>query len=111
MENATIIVGKIHALGTEEKVSESSSVTKQNLVVVTEGERPQHIPIDFINGKCGNELAMLKAGDPIKVTCNITGREYDNPTKGKQYFLGLAGWKVESDAIKVGRVDGGDGNF
>lgn len=93
--NSAIIEGVIHFIGEEAKVSETSNTTKQLVVVKTDGQYTQHVPVSFINGKCGNELSNLREGDQIKITVNINGREYDNPQKGKQYFIDLSGWKVE----------------
>ena len=90
-----IIEGILHFCGDEEKVSESSALTKQTAVVKTDGQYTEYIPIEFLNGKCGAELEKKYLDDRVKIHVNIKGREYKKDGEEPRYFLSLQGWKVE----------------
>jgi len=55
-----IINGFVKLIGEEQQVS--ASFTKRELVVSTEEQYPQHILINFTQGKCNNQLDQLKVG-------------------------------------------------
>jgi single-strand DNA-binding protein len=90
------IEGKVKKNGPSETVG-TSSTTKAEVVVSTEEQYPQHIPVEFLNEKCRAELDKLEVGDHIKIEANVQGREWVNNDGKSVYFLSLKGWKVESN--------------
>jgi len=89
------VTGKIKVIGSEQQVS--ASFKKRELVVTTNTQYPQHIPIEFKQDKTAL-LDNYKVGQEVKVSTNITGREWVNPSGETKYFLGLEGWRIEKIA-------------
>jgi hypothetical protein len=79
--------GKVIVINDEENVS--ASFKKRLLVIETEEQYVQKIPIDFVQGKCDllNEIGI---GDKVKVSINVRGNEYN-----EKYYVSLNGWKIE----------------
>lgn len=86
------VVGKIKVIGSEQQVS--ASFKKRELVVTTNTQYPQHIPIEFKQDKTAL-LDNYKIGQEVKVSTNILGREWVSPSGETKYFLGLEGWRIE----------------
>lgn len=86
------IIGKIKVIGVEQQVS--ASFKKRELVVTTDSQYPQHIPIEFKQDKT-SLLDNYKVGQEVKVSTNILGREWVSPSGETKYFLGLEGWRIE----------------
>ena len=86
------VIGKIKVIGSEQQVS--ASFKKRELVVTTNTQYPQHIPIEFKQDKTAL-LDNYKVGQEVKVSTNILGREWVNPSGETKYFLGLEGWRIE----------------
>jgi len=86
------IIGKIKVINATQEVS--ASFKKRELVVTTDEQYPQHIPIYFVQDKC-DTLNSYKVGQEVKVSINIRGNEYNG-----KYFVSLQGWRIEklSDA-------------
>lgn len=55
----------------------------------------------FGEEKVTNLAKYNKVGDEVLVSFNIGCNEYNNPTKGLQYFTSLSAWKV----VKGGAVE------
>lgn len=88
-----IVTGLVKMVGEETTVS--SSFTKRELVVSTEEQYPQHILINFPQGKCNPQLDMLAVGSKVSVSVNLRGREWLDPkTDQYRYFNDIQGWKV-----------------
>ena len=81
------VTGKVHLIQAEEQVSESFK--KRLLVVETDGEYPQLIPIDFVQDKTSKPDGF-SIGDKVKVSINLRGNEYND-----RYYLSAQGWKIE----------------
>lgn len=92
------ITGKIKVIGSEQQVS--ASFKKRELVVTTNTQYPQHIPIEFKQDKTAL-LDNYKVGQEVKVSTNILGREWVNPSGETKYFLGLEGWRIEKMAAEA----------
>ena len=86
------VTGKIKVVGAEQQVT--ASFKKRELVVVTEEQYPQFISINFVQDKC-DLLNNYKAGDAVKVSINLRGREWVNPQGETKYFNDIQGWRVE----------------
>ena len=86
------VTGKIKVVGAEQQVT--ASFKKRELVVATEEQYPQFISINFVQDKC-DLLNNYKAGDAVKVSINLRGREWVNPQGETKYFNDIQGWRVE----------------
>lgn len=95
-----IVSGTVRKVDTEE-ISVSASFTKRELVVTTEEQYPQHISIDFTQGKCNSDLDRLEIGSKVSVSVNLRGREWTNPQGEVKYFNQITGWKVSHNTTPV----------
>ena len=86
------VTGKIKVVGAEQQVT--ASFKKRELVVATEEQYPQFISINFVQDKC-DLLNNYKAGDAVKVSINLRGREWVSPQGETKYFNDIQGWRVE----------------
>jgi hypothetical protein len=86
------VIGKIRVINAVQQVS--ASFKKQEIVITTDSQYPQHIPIEFKQDKT-DLLNNYKVGESVKVNTNLTGREWVNPSGETKYFLGLEGWRIE----------------
>ncbi len=87
------VVGKIKVLD-ETKTFGANGFRKREVVITTDEQYPQHILIEFTQDKC-DVLNSYKAGDEIKVSINLRGREWVNPQGETKYFNSIQGWRVE----------------
>jgi hypothetical protein len=67
-----------------------SGFYKQEFVVTTEERFPQDIKLDCLKEKT-DMLEGLKAGDSVKVSFDIRGREWN-----ERFYVDLSAWKIES---------------
>lgn len=86
------VSGKIKVINAEQQIS--ASFRKRELVVTTEEQYPQHIMIEFTQDKC-DLLNSYKAGEGVKVSINLRGREWVNPQGETKYFNSIQGWRIE----------------
>ncbi len=88
------VLGKVHLIGQTEVVGSAGTFKKRQIVIATDEQYVQHIPIDFVQDKC-DILDKYNVGQEVKVSINIRGNEY----QGK-YYCNLNGWRIEklSDA-------------
>ena len=70
----------------------ASGFKKRTIVLNTGGEYPQMVPVDFAKDKI-DLLAVLSVGQPVTVSVNIRGNEYNG-----KYYVSLAGWKVDAES-------------
>ena len=91
------VVGKIKVVNAEQVVSEKYK--KREVVVVTDEQYPQSINIEFAQDKC-DLLNSYKAGDSVKVSINLRGREWVNPEGVSKYFNTIQGWRIEKHLIE-----------
>ncbi len=89
------IKGKVKVVG--EEVQVSPTFTRRELVVTTDEQYPQSILIEFVQGKCNNDLDQLKVGEEVTVSINLSGREWINPQGEAKYFNSIKGWRVVSN--------------
>lgn len=67
---------------------------KRELVVTTDETYPQHLLIEFTQGKC-DLLDKFNVGSSVKVGINLKGREWITPQGEARYFNSIEGWKIE----------------
>lgn len=89
------VTGKIKVVNPEQQVS--ASFRKRELVVTTEEQYPQHILVEFTQDKC-DLLNNYSAGESVKVSINLRGREWVNPQGETRYFNSIQGWRIEKVA-------------
>jgi hypothetical protein len=82
------INGSVHLIGQTETVG-NNGFTKRQLVVATEEQYVQYVPIDFVKDKT-NVLDGYNVGDKVKVSVNVRGSEYNG-----KYYVNLQGWRIE----------------
>ena len=85
VEGKAIVVGETETFG-------SNGFRKRTLVVETEDQYPQQVPIDFIQDNV-DKLDSINEGDKVSVSINIRGRE----NNGK-YYSSLNGWKIVKES-------------
>lgn len=83
------VTGKIIKIGETETVGSAGTFKKRQLVVETEEQYKQSIPIDFVQDKT-DLLNVFVVGDDVKVGINIRGNEYNG-----KYYVSLNGWKID----------------
>lgn len=88
------ITGTIKELKPTQQVS--ASFQKRELVVTTDEQYPQHILIEFAQDKC-DLLNNYQPGEPVKVSINLRGREWVNPSGETKYFNSIQGWRIEKE--------------
>jgi translation initiation factor IF-3 len=88
------VQGKIKLVG-ETKTFGNNGFRKRELVVTTEEQYPQHIMIEFVQDKC-DLLNSYQAGQQVKVSINLRGREWVNPQGETKYFNSIQGWRIEN---------------
>jgi hypothetical protein len=82
------IQGSIKVVGQTEEVG-SKGFKKRLLVVTTQEQYPQQIPMDFVQDKV-SLLDNFSVGDTVKVGINLRGNEYNG-----KYYLNAQGWRIE----------------
>lgn len=83
------VIGKIIVLNDTEIVGSAGTFKKRTLVVETDEQYRQSIPIDFVQDKC-SILDNYAVGQEVKVSINIRGNEYNG-----KYYVSLNGWRIE----------------
>jgi len=80
--------GKIIVLNDTETVG-SNGFEKRLIVIESDEQYPQKIPVDFVQGKV-NLLDDFLIGESVKISVNVRGNEYNG-----KYYVSLQGWKIE----------------
>lgn len=88
------IEGKIKVLD-ETKTFGSNGFRKREIVITTDEQYPQHIMVEFIQDKC-DLLNSYAAGQAVKISINLRGREWVNPQGETKYFNSIQGWRIEN---------------
>ena len=86
------ISGKVKVVGAEQQVS--PTFKKRELVVVTDETYPQSIMIEFVQDKT-DLLNSIVINENVKVSINISGKEWTNPQGEVRSFNSIKGWKIE----------------
>ncbi|MFV5697752.1 DUF3127 domain-containing protein [Flavobacterium sp. ZT3R17] len=87
------VIGKVYFKSEVELIG-ANQMKKQNLVVETDAQYPQKLPIEFIKEKC-DLLNNLQIGQQVKVSVNVRGNEYQDRNQVTRFGLSFQGWKVE----------------
>lgn len=87
------VTGKVYFKSEIELIG-ANQMSKQILVVETDAEYPQKLPIEFIKDKV-SLLANLQIGQQVKVSVNVRGNEYQDRNGVTRFGLSFQGWKIE----------------
>jgi hypothetical protein len=82
LQGEIIIIGQTETFG-------AKGFKKRQLVIKTDSQYPQSIPIDFTQDKCG-VLDSYQVGQFVTVSINVQGSEW----QGK-YYVNLQAWKID----------------
>lgn len=88
------IQGKILQIGETESFG-ATNFRKRQLVVETEEQYKQKIPIDFVQDKT-SLLDNYKVGQDVKVSINIRGNEYNG-----KFYSSIQGWRIEMPNVQT----------
>lgn len=86
------VTGRIKVINPTQDVS--ASFKKREVVITTDEQYPQHIMIEFTQAKV-DDLNSYQAGEQVKVSINLRGREWVNPQGETKYFNSIQGWRIE----------------
>jgi len=83
------ITAKVYKVGATETVG-AKGFEKRLLVVETDEQYSQKIPIEFVQGNV-NKLDAIKEGQQVVVTFDLQGKEYQD-----KFYLSARGYKIEA---------------
>lgn len=89
------IIGKVKLVNPEQQVS--PTFRKRDMVITTDEQYPQHILVEFLQDKA-DLLNQVQVGEPVKVSINLRGREWQSPQGEVKYFNTITGWKIDKIA-------------
>lgn len=103
------ITGTIKVVGKTQDVSDKF---RKRELVVTEpsGQRPQHIPVEFTQDRCGL-LDGFNPGDEVTVSCYVNGREWAGRDGVTKYFLSLSGNRIDRAGAAPATPQGNRGGY
>ena len=85
------VTGKVHLIGEEQVVGSAGTFKKRTIVIATNEQYIQYIPIDFVQDKC-SVLDKFKVGENVEVSVNVRGNEYNG-----KFYVNLNGWLIKHD--------------
>lgn len=86
------VKGKIRLLGDTQTFG-ANGFRKREVVVTTDEQYPQHIMVEFTQDKC-DILNSYTAGEDVKISINLRGREWTNPQGETKFFNSIQGWRI-----------------
>ena len=96
------VTGKIKKIE-ETKTFGTAGFRKREMVLTTNDQYPQMLKIEFVQDKC-DLLDKYKVDADVKISINLTGREWINPQGEAVYFNAIQGWRVEAEQGVGGSV-------
>lgn len=88
------VIGSIIHIGNTEVVGSAGTFKKRLLVVKTNEQYPQEVPIDFVQDKC-EVLDKYTIGQSVKVGINIRGNSYNG-----KWYCSLNGWRIDKESVE-----------
>ena len=88
------VTGKIKKIE-ETKTFGTSGFRKREMILTTNDQYPQMLKIEFVQDKC-DLLNNYKVDQDVKISINLTGREWINPQGEAVYFNAIQGWRIEN---------------
>ena len=87
------VIGKVYFKSDVELIG-TNQMQKQILVVETDVQYPQKIPVEFIKEKV-DLLNNIQIGQQVKVNVNIRGNEYQDRNGVTRFGLSFQGWSIK----------------
>ncbi len=78
----------------KEKQQVTEKFAKQEFIIVTEGQYPEHVAMQCVNDNC-NFLKGLAKGDLIKVSFNLKGKPFKNKQGEEVVMTNVTAYKIE----------------
>jgi hypothetical protein len=88
------VIGSIIHIGDTETLGSAGTFKKRLLVVKTNEQYPQEVPIDFVQDKC-EVLDKYTIGQSVKVCINIRGNSYNG-----KWYCSLNGWRIDKESVE-----------
>ncbi|MFV0566066.1 MAG: DUF3127 domain-containing protein [Flavobacteriaceae bacterium] len=88
------VQGRVKVIGDTQTFG-ANGFRKREIVVTTEEQYPQHIMVEFVQDKV-DLLDNFNAGQQVKISINLRGREWVNPQGETKYFNSIQGWRIEA---------------
>ena len=85
------VIGSIIHIGNTETVGSAGTFKKRLLVVKTDEQYSQEVPIDFVQDKC-DILDKYTIGQNVKVGINIRGNSHNG-----KWYCSLNGWRIDKE--------------
>ena len=82
------VSGKVVSIGQTESVGQNG-FTKRLLVIETNEQYPQKLPINFVKDKT-SLLDQIKIDQDVKIQINLRGSEHNG-----RWYAQIQGWKIE----------------
>jgi translation initiation factor IF-3 len=76
------------------KVVGTNGFEIRDIIVTTEEQYPQTLAIQFVQGKVV-ELDKFAAGEKVKISINLRGRESNNKEGQPVVYNTIQGWKID----------------
>ena len=95
MADTTTITGTVYKVSDIELVSEKFS--KREIIIKTEGEYPQFIPVQFAN-KNIDKLDHIIEGQSVTVSYNFRGRLWNDKQGVEKCFVNIEGWQIKNNS-------------
>lgn len=89
------VIGSIIHIGNTETVGSAGTFKKRLLVVKTDEQYSQEVPIDFVQDKC-EVLDKYAVGENVKVGINIRGNSYNG-----KWYCSLNGWRIDKEDATI----------
>lgn len=87
------IQGLVHLISETQVVGSAGTFKKRTIVIATNEQYIQYIPIDFVQDKT-DLLDKYSKGQEVKVSVNVRGNEYNG-----KYYVSLNGWKINAEEV------------
>ena len=98
------VTGKIKKIE-ETKTFGTSGFRKREMVLTTSDQYPQMLKLEFVQDKC-DLLDAFKVDDDVKISINLTGKEWINPQGESVIFNAIQGWRIENlDGVQETPLD------
>ena len=93
MDSKPTITGQIYDIYPVQQVSDS--FRKREVIIVTMGEYPQHVKIEFTQDRC-DALNEYQRGQPVTINYDLRGRLYQKKDgTGEGCFTSVQGWRIQ----------------
>lgn len=87
------LVGQMTQIGEVQEFGENG-FKKQEVIIKTVEEFSNFYVVEFTKDKI-ELLKEFKAGQNVKITCNLKGREYTSDEGKYNVFMSVNAWKIE----------------